>query len=214
MAMFQKILSAPGDRLGELLYQCQLDAEAGKRPNPRHFAKELRLTYAQFSCALGFNYAIEETPEIIAMAGFGTYQNLAKVRNEYFTNDIYDRLGIKDVLQIYAHTAGNAKTSQLMQYLMTTRLERIESRIEATVNSIVIERYKKEMRAVYSDGAAQIDFAERRLANTHSGFRALLNEVALIVESRLIPVGDIFFRNEILPEEKRRLITRGLIPRS
>ena len=34
-----------------------------------------------------------------------------------------------------------------------------------------------------------------------------------IVESRLIPVGDIFFRASILPEEKRRLIIRGLIPR-
>jgi hypothetical protein len=82
------------------------------------------------------------------------------------------------------------------------------------VNSIVIERYKKEMRAIYTDGVAQIDFAETRLADTHSGFRALLNEVAMIAESKLIPVGDIFYREGVLPEEKRRLIMRGLVPRN
>ena len=79
---------------------------------------------------------------------------------------------------------------------------------------MVIERYKKEMRAIYNDGVAQIDFAEERLARPYNGYRALLGEVSLIVESRLIPIGDIFFRNNILPEEKRRLMMRGLIPRS
>ena len=102
---------------------------------------------------------------------------------------------------------------EVIQHLLTRRLQKIEDRIEATVNSVVIERYKKEMRSIYNDGVAQIDFAEKRLSKTHSGFRALLNEVAMIVESRLIPIGDIFFRESILPEEKRRLMIRGLIPR-
>ena len=103
---------------------------------------------------------------------------------------------------------------EVMQYLLSNRLRCIEDRIEATVNSIIIERYKKEMRAIYNDGVAQIEFAEERLSQTHSGFRALLNEVVMIVEARLIPIGDLFFRDTILPEEKRRLITKGLIPTS
>jgi hypothetical protein len=102
----------------------------------------------------------------------------------------------------------------VMQYLLFARLNQIEQRIEETVNSIVIERYKKEMRAIYHDGVAQIEFAEDRLNRTRSGFRALLNEVVMIVEARLIPIGDIFFRNTILPEEKRRLIIKGHIPKS
>jgi hypothetical protein len=103
---------------------------------------------------------------------------------------------------------------EVIQHLLSKRLQNIEDRIEATVNSVVIERYKKEMRAIYNDGVAQIDFAEERLARPYNGYRALLGEVSLIVESRLIPVGDIFFRDDILPEEKRRLMIRGLIPRS
>jgi hypothetical protein len=99
-----------------------------------------------------------------------------------------------------------------MQYLLRNRLENIESRIEATVNSLIIEKYKAEMQAVYADKIADIDFAEERLNNVESGFRALLNEVCLITGSRLIPAGDIFFRETILPEEKRKLLSKNLIP--
>jgi hypothetical protein len=40
----------------------------------------------------------------------------------------------------------------------------------------------------------------------------LLNEACIITESRLIPAGDIFFRETILPEEKRKLLSKNLIP--
>ncbi len=68
------------------------------------------------------------------------------------------------------------------------------------------------MRAIYSDNIADIDFAEKRLSRTNSGFRALLNEVTIIAESKLLPAGDIFFRETILPEEKRKLLNKGMIP--
>ena len=97
--------------------------------------------------------------------------------------------------------------------LLVARITRIEERVEETVNSILIERYKKEMRAIYSSGIAQNDFVEFRLRQMDSGFRALLNETALIAEHRLVPIGDLFFRNTLLPEEKRRLIARGYVPR-
>ena len=211
--MFNKVIAASGESLLQLLYQSQATI-GGKNLTPRHFAQHFKMTYAQFTCALGFNDDIESLPDVIAIAGYEDYEQLAGIRNEYFTSDIYDRLGIRDVLQIYNHVARNTKNQQLMQYLMQRRLEQIEARIEATVNSIVIERYKKEMRSIYNDGVAQIDFAEKRLADTHSGFRALLNEVSMIAESKLIPVGDIFYRDGILPEEKRRLVMRGLVPQN
>ena len=165
-------------------------------------------------CALGFNHDITELADIVAVAGFESYDALARERNLAFTTDIYQQLSVRDVLaglpardRQSRHARGHAAPAA------TAAGGGFEGQIEATVNSVYIERYKKEMRAIYNDGVAQIDFAEQRLAQTHSGFRALLNEVALIAESRLIPVGDLFFRDTILPEEKRRLIIRGLIPR-
>ena len=191
MSKFQDILTSTGEDLLKLLYKSSAGV-GGKSPtSPREYARSLGLTYAQFVCALGFNPHIRDLPDVIEIVGFESYEILAR---EHVPNDM--------------------QMLEVMQYLLSNRLRCIEDRIEATVNSIVIERYKKEMRAIYNDGVAQIEFAEERLRQTHSGFRALLNEVVMIVEARLIPIGDLFFRDTILPEEKRRLIMKGLIPKT
>jgi hypothetical protein len=214
MSTFDTILAAPAEELLKTLVLASATRDLDPQVRrSRALAKNLGLTHSQMLCSVGFNPHIHDLPDVATLLGFKDYDSLASTRNEYFINDIYDRLGIKDVLAVYLEVARNPKHLQIMQYLITQRLHKIESRIEATVNSMVIERYKKEMRAIYSDGIAQFEFVDERLRNTHSGFRALLNEVVMIVESRLIPVGDIFFRDTILPEEKRRLIIKGFVPR-
>jgi len=214
MSVFEQILTASAEDLLKLVFKTAAarDRQAqGSRS--REIARKLGLTHGQLLCAVGFNPHIRDLPDVVTILGFPSYDILARARDEYFTNDVYDRLGIKDVLAIYAQVAQDPLHLEVMQYLMPARLKRIEDKIEATVNSLVIERYKKEIRGIYSDGVAQPEFVEGRLANTHSGFRALLNEVLLIVEHRMVPVGDIFFRDSVLPEEKRRLIAKGLVPR-
>lgn len=213
MAKFAEILTASGEGLLKLLYRSSSRSSGKFAGSPKDYAKMLGMTYAQMVCALGFNANIQDLPDIIEIVGFDSYNDLARARNEFFCNDIYDRLGIKDVLAIYLHVPNDVRMLDVMQYLLVNRMRSIENRIEATVNSIIIDRYKKEMHAIYNDGVARIEFAEEQLNKTDSGFRALLNEVVLIVEARLIPIGDIFFRDTVLPEEKRRLITKGLIPK-
>lgn len=216
MSRFSEILTASSEQLLKTLYKSStgaVDDTHGAGNRRKQTAKKLRVTYSQLVCAVGFNAHIQELSDIIAVIGFDSYDALARERNIAFVNDIYKQLGVKDVLAIYAHVTNCQPMLEIIQHLLQKRLEHIEAQIEETVNSVYIERYKKEMRAIYNDGVAQIDFAEERLSKTHSGFRALLNEVALICESRLIPVGDLFFRDSILPEEKRRLMIRGLIPK-
>jgi len=217
MSRFEEILTAGSEDLLKTLYKSasnQHEPATTGSARARQMARNLGLSYAQLVCALGFNPHIRDLSDVLAVVGFDFYDKLAHERNLTFTNDIYQQLGVKDVLTVYQHVASDLQVLDVIQHLIQLRLQNIEKQIEATINSVFIERYKKEMRAIYNDGVAQIDFAEKRLQNTHSGFRALLNEVALIVESRLIPVGDLFFRDSILPEEKRRLIIRGLIPRN
>jgi hypothetical protein len=214
MSVFETILTASAEELLKLVFKTAAtrDKQAQGRRS-REIARKLGLTHGQLICAVGFNPHIKDLPDVVTILGFATYDALAQARNEYFTIDIYERLGIKDILAIYLQVARDPWHQQIMQYLLVNRLKRIEERIEATVNSLIIERYKKEMRSIYGDGVAQLEFVEQRLRDTHSGFRALLNEVLMICESRLVPVGDIFFRDAILPEEKRRLIVKGLVPR-
>ena len=213
MSAFQDILSASQEQLVNLFYKLELNDREETEKKHMRIAKKLRLNPTQLICALGFNKGTRNLTEILTCLNFHSFEELAKKRNEYFINDIYKQLSLDNVLSIYSAVKDEVDTVQIMQYLLVSRLQNIETRIEQTVNSLTIEKYKAEMRAVYADGIAQIDFAEERLNPTNSGFRALLNEVSVIVDTKLIPVGDIFFRDSVLPEEKRKLLIKGLIPR-
>jgi len=209
---FEELISAPAERLLNVLYPLARLHEADPDRRLARVARRLGMRRAQLLCGIGFNRAARELPDVLSILGCASYEALAQRRNEVFIGDIYQRLSLEHVLAIYTAVRDDDDIVAVLQYLLEQRLENIERRIEATVNALIIERYKREMRAIYSSGIAGIDFAESRLNRIDSGFRALVNEVNIITESRLIPVGDIFFRDTILPEEKRKLILKGLIP--
>lgn len=212
MSVFKEILNAPEEELVQRFYKFK--GTAVSMGNRLHeIAKLVGLRPEQLTCAVGFNRNARYLTEILPLLGFATFEELAQERNNTFVNDIYKRVSLDDVLAVYAAVRDDPATLEVMQYILKQRLERIEQRIEETVNSLIIDKYKAEMRAIYNDGIAGVDFAEERLNRQDSGFRALLNEVGIIIESRLIPAGDIFFRSSILPEEKRKILSKGLIPR-
>jgi hypothetical protein len=213
MASFKEILNSSEEELLQLLYKFNV-SEQNDTDKAEAIAIKLKLREAQLVCCIGFNKSVKELPEIPLILGFKNHDGLLNSRNEFFTTDIYKLLTLDNVLSIYSVVKDDLQNKQIMEYLLLNRLETIEKRIEETVNSLIIDKYKEEMRAIYSDGIVGIDFVEKRLDKADSGFRALINEVTLIVENKIIPVGDIFFRDTILPQEKRKLLDKGLIPRS
>ena len=212
MANFNKLIRSPGEELVKRFYA--FNDLKGKENEKRIevIAKKLGLRPEQLIVATGFNPAFRDLPELLPILSCQSIDELNQQRNELFISDIYKKLSLNNILAVYNVVRSDPSTMQVMQYLMAQRLETIEARIEETVNSVIIEKYKTEIRAIYSDGVADIDFAEKRLDKLDSGFRALLNEVCIITENRIIPAGDIFFRDTILPEEKRKLLNKGLIP--
>ncbi len=212
MASFKEILNFSEEELLQLLYKFNFSEEITE-DKTEAIAIQLKLREAQLVCAIGFNKSVRKLPEIAPILGFENYDGLVNARNEFFTTDIYKLISLDNILSIYSIVKNDVKNKQIMEYLLTSRLEWIEKRIEETVNSLIIDKYKEEMRAIYSDGIVGIDFVETRLNKSDSGFRALLNEVTLIVENKIIPAGDVFFRDTILPQEKRKLLNKGLIPR-
>ena len=213
MASFKEILKLNEEELLQLLYKFNA-SETDDSEKAEEIGKKLKLREAQLVCAIGFNKTVRELPEIPPILGFENYDALAQARNEYFTTDIYKLLTLDNILSIYSVIKDDPQNRQVMEYLLASRLVTIEKRIEETVNSLIIDKYKEEMRGIYSDEVVSIDFVEKRLEQSDSGFRALLNEVTLIVESKIIPAGDIFFRDSILPQEKKKLLDKGLIPKN
>jgi len=213
MSTFSDILTGEEEDLVKIFYSFRAKENPDdNKKNLATAAKKLKLKPAQVIFALGFNGNIRNLDEIYTALGFASLEELTKERNEIYINDIYKYISLDNILTLYSTVKDENETLQVMQYLLKNRLENIESKIEATVNSLIIEKYKAEMKAIYADKIADIDFAEERLNNAESGFRALLNEACIITESRLIPAGDIFFRETILPEEKRKLLSKNLIP--
>jgi len=213
MSMFNNILTGAEEDLVKIFYNFRTkDDSEDKKNNLILAAKKFKLHPDQLVFALGFNQKTRELEEIFTSLGYMNLEELTKERNELYINDVYQKISLENILTLYSIIRNDNEMLQVMQYLLKNRLENIESRIEATVNSLIIEKYKAEMKAVYADKIADIDFADERLNNTESGFRALLNEACIITESRLIPAGDIFFRETILPEEKRKLLSKNLIP--
>ncbi|MBT7952673.1 MAG: hypothetical protein HN764_13675 [Gammaproteobacteria bacterium] len=212
MPAFKEILCATEEELVQKFYKFRDDRSLPREEKLNAVAQKFVLRGAQLVCAVGFNPNAAQLTEILPIMGFDSFDDLVKQRNDIFTTDIYKKLTFENIIEIYNSIQNKAELQQIMQYLLKARLHNIEGKIEATVNTLIIEKYKGEMRAIYFDRIATIDFVEERLNKKDSGFRALLNEVAIIIESKLIPTGDIFFRDNIFPEEKRKLLNKGLIP--
>lgn len=211
MTGFDHVLRASREQLIEA-FQGFHELKPGSRKKAAVIAARLKLNNGQVICAIGFNPNARDNPSIPALMGFERFTEIEELRNEYFTKDMYRRLSLENIMAIYECIKDDPDLLHTMQYLLPLRLKAIERYIENTVSSMMIEKYKSEIRAIYADGIATIEFAEERLNQTDSGFRSLLNEVNIITENRLIPIGQIFFMDTILPEEKRRLLSRGLIP--
>jgi hypothetical protein len=215
MTTFREIITAPPAAL-EKIFTPLVQAAGAKASGAARLdgvARVARMHPEQILVALGFNRGLRADPAVLSVLRIESYEDLAQQRNEIFIRDVYVKLCFENVMTVYTTVKDDPDLIPILQYLLHRRLQHIEERIEATINPVVIDRYRKEIKAIYGEGIAQIEFAEERLDKTESGFRALVNEVNVIVDAKLIPLGDIFFRASVLPEEKRRLIQRGLIPK-
>lgn len=211
MPVFHEILTSTPEQVVDLFYAAGVDmADASEQGA----AEKLQLNTGQLVCALGFNPEIQNLLDIVFTLGYESQEDFLRQRNRIFITDVYQQLTLKQVFAIYESLLNNSTESiKFITTLLMKRIGMIEQKIESTVKPMLIENYRQEMKTIYRSGALPIDFVEIRLENTHSGFRALIDEIGLIVDAQLISAMEIFIRDSVLPQEKRRLINRGLIPK-
>lgn len=210
--VFNILVSGSGESLLQTFFRyASLKQEGINRL--KFIAEKIEINPDSLCCAVGFNPHTEEYIEIVNNLGFEDIESFFNRRDYIFANDVYKKLPLENLYALYESTKSNPKYVAELERLLPARLERLENYIEKTVSALTINKYRSELTAIYKNGIASISFAESRLDNTNSGFRALSNEVLIMAENKMLPVGDIFFRDNILPEEKRKLLTKGLVPK-
>ncbi len=211
MSKFNELLNAGEEDIIRCLYRFRFFKERPEFRKIDYISSRLDINTAQLICSLGFNTHIINLPEVFPILGYEKCDELFEERNKFYLNDGYVKLNLENLLAIYSRIKYENEILLNMPELIRGRLAMIEHKIETTVSSVIIDRYKAEMHAIYFENIVDIDFVEERLNLKESGYRALLNEATIIAESKIIPADDIFLRNTILLEEKRKMLARGLI---
>jgi hypothetical protein len=214
MSAFTDLLHANGEYLLKAYYRAASKQSFKLFGRAQVFAASLGLNEEQFVCGLGFNRGAADYTDIILTLGYADFAAVKARRDEVFSTDVYERLSLDNVVAIYLAAKSDSGLMQELQPLMLARIRTIESALETYIRPRQMQYHRAEMDSIYRDGIAAIEFAEARLAMPDNGFRSMLNEVQLIANARLIPPGDMFFRSSVLPQEKRRMIEQGMVPRN
>jgi hypothetical protein len=206
------LLDASAEDLLNVFCRVAPGANADLDASLLHFAPRLGLSAAELACGLGFNTRLPELPDILGLLGIASVEPLLTARDRWLCQDAYRELSLESVLAVHAHAAACPALVPTLQTLLDRRLPALETCIERTVHAPTIERYRNELRALYRLGLMSLERFEARMERRQDGFRALVNEVLLAAETRLVPVGVLLYREDVLPREKQQLIRRGLVP--
>jgi hypothetical protein len=204
---FEEVLGADPETLAGML-----TSPEGEDAAVEGIARRLRLHKAELVSAVGFNPAARTLGERLAVLGYPGFEALVSHRDLLFATDAYRRLSLRDVLAIYAALLPDPEALAGLQDLVFDRLAHIEGDIDTKIDALIIESYKRELATLYLKGIVRRDFAAKRLESGNRGFRALGNEIKLILEAGLYSHAEVLADEALNSHEKRRVIERGCVP--
>lgn len=171
-------------------------------------AKKLGLNHLQLICAIGFNPDTKNLEEITRLLGFRLQKLLLFRLRELFITDIYTRLVIDNILDIYA-LYGKTGPTALIDSLLAARLQHLESNLEEDKYPTRAMSYKMELRALYNAHIIPKEMVRKRMEDKSlAKYRILAKETLAVVSNKYLPANNLFFMSSISPEEKSELITQ------
>jgi hypothetical protein len=206
MLSFTELLTATDSDLVKIFYKINLDENDDFIIKINKAGAQIGLNHSQMVCALGFNKYIRDLVDIYSILGFRSYKLLAYRCNELFSTDTYSQLAIDNILDIYSERLEDQKILDTIKEMIIPRLEHIEADIDKHDDPSHIFSYRMEVHAIYSAGIVNKEFAEKRLKMKNGKFRLLSDEVNAIVQAGFCPPSNLFFSDDIIPEEKKVLI--------
>jgi len=206
MISFTELLTANDADLVKIFYKVKSDPSVDFIKNINSIATQLELNHSQLVCAIGFNKNIRDLTDIITVLGFKSYKVMIYRRNELFTTDTYQQLGIDNILDIYVARLEDEEILETLRELLHPRLQHIEADIEKTDDPGYIISYRMEIHSIYQSGIADKSFAEERIQKDIGKFRHIASELSEMINADIFPPSNFFFMETISTDEKRELI--------
>lgn len=206
MISFTELLTASDAELVKIFYKVKSDPSQDFIKNINSIAAQLELNHSQLVCAIGFNKNIRDLTDIMTVLGFKSYKVIIYRRNELFTTDSYQQLGIDNILDIYAERLEDEEILETLRELLRPRLEHIEADIEKIDDPGHVISYRMEIHSIYQSGIADKTFAEERIKKDIGKYRHMASEINEIISAEILPPSNFLFMETISPDEKRELI--------
>ena len=206
MPSFTELLTASDADLVKIFYKVSSDPDEDFILRINKVAAQLELNHTQLVCALGFNRHIRELSDIYSTLGFRSFKLLAYRCNELFSTDTYNQLAIDNVLDIYSERLEDEEILESLREILPTRLGNIEKDLDKQEDAGTVFSYRMEVRSIYTAGVVGADFARSRIEKDISKFRLLSGEIEVVVELGFEPPSNLFFQDNLAPEEKVALI--------
>ena len=209
MISFTELLTASDADLVKTFYKVKSDPSVDFIKNINSIAAQLELNHSQLVSAIGFNKNIRDLTDIITVLGFKSYKVMIYRRNELFTTDTYQQLGIDNILDIYSARLEDEEILETLRELLQPRLQHIEADIEKTDDPGYTFSYRMEIHSIYQSGIADKSFAEERIQKDIGKFRHMASELGEMIDAEIFPPSNFFFMETISPDEKRELIQQN-----
>ncbi len=206
MISFTELLTASDAELVKIFYKVKSDPSQDFIKNINGIAAQLEQNHSQLVCAIGFNKNIRDLTDIMTVLGFKSYKIMIYRRNELFTTDTYQQLGIDNILDIYSERLEDQEILNTLRKLLSPRLEHIEAEIEKIDDPGHIFSYRMEIHSIYQAGIADKAFAEERLKKNIGKYRLMAGELNEMIKAGIFPPSNFFFMETITPDEKKALI--------
>jgi len=206
MPSFTEILTASDADLVKTFYKIDPDPNDDFIIRINKIAAQLDLNHTQLVCALGFNKHIRDLSDIYSTLGFRSYKLLSYRCNELFSTDTYSQLPIDNVLDIYSERLEDQEIFDSLREILVVRLSNIEKDLDKNEDAGHIFSYRMEIHSIYNSGIVAEDFAEMRLEKSIGKYRQLSGEIDVCIDMGFFPPSNLFFQDQLDPEEKVALI--------
>ncbi|MFT5132964.1 MAG: hypothetical protein ACI9SC_001433 [Gammaproteobacteria bacterium] len=211
MISFTEILTASDADLVKIFYKINPDPNDDFIIRINKIATQLELNHTQLVCSLGFNLHIRDLSDIFSTLGFRSYKLLSYRCNELFSTDTYNQLPIDNILDIYSERLEDDEILDSLRRILPTRLENIEASLDKEEDAGHIFSYRMEVQSIYTAAVVGQEFASMRLEKNISKFRQISGEIDVCIDLGFFPPSNLFFQDDLSPEEKVLLIENGHI---